>query len=91
MTLRAVVASGVLAVVAVAPVRADGNKAAVGVSAQVVRSCRVTSDQPQVSVNCGSRPQPVQVTVEGGIAGNRTVTNQTTVAADRPSTVTVLF
>jgi hypothetical protein len=91
MTLRALVASGVLAIVAVAPVRADGNKAALSVSAQVVRSCRVTSDQSQVSVNCGSRPQPVRVTVEGGLPGNAGVTNQTTVPADPPATVTVLF
>ena len=65
MTLRELVASGLIAAAAVAPVVAEGAKASVRVSTEVVRSCRVTTDQPQVSVTCSSRSQSVLVTQTG--------------------------
>ena len=91
MTLRSLVAWGLLAGVVVAPAFADGGKAPLQVSTHVVRSCRVTTDQPQVSVNCGARPQPVQVSYSGAAPVQRTVTDQTTVAPASASTVTIHF
>jgi hypothetical protein len=68
MTLRGFAASCLLAAAAVAPALADAGKAPVQVSVQVVRSCRVTTDQPQVSVTCSTGAQPVQVTYAGAPA-----------------------
>jgi len=65
MTLRGLVASALIAAAAVAPALAEGGKSPVRVSAEVVRSCRVTTDQPQVSVTCGSRSQSVQISHAG--------------------------
>jgi hypothetical protein len=68
MTLRTVslylVASGLLVLATVASAVADDSQAPLQVSARVVRSCRVTSDEPLVQVNCGSRPQAIQVTYD---------------------------
>jgi len=74
----------------VAPALADGGKTLVGVSAQVVRSCRVTTDQPKVSVNCGTRPQPVQVSYAGATPVER-VTDTTAAAPASATTVTIHF
>jgi len=65
MTLRGFVALGLIAAAAVAPAFAEGAKSAVHVSAEVVRSCRVTTDRPQVSVTCSSPSQSVQVSHAG--------------------------
>lgn len=91
MTVRALVVSGLLTAASVVSVSADEVNAPVNVSVQVVRSCRVTTDQPQVSVNCGTASQPVQVSAgEAGLAG-RTVTGQTPVAPTSAATVTIHF
>ena len=84
------VASGLLAAM-VAPVQADGAKAPLQVSAQVVRSCRVTSEQPQVSVNCGSRPQTLQVTYDDAPMLLQSVIAPTPVAPATARTVTIHF
>lgn len=91
MKPRGYVALGLLLGGIVAPVLADDAKAPLSVSAQVVRSCRVTSDQPQVSVDCGTRPQPVQVSDSGSAPVSRTVTNRTDVAPASASSVTIHF
>jgi hypothetical protein len=41
--------------------QAEASRGALRVSATVVRPCRVTTDTPSVRVDCGSRPQPVQI------------------------------
>lgn len=89
MTLRDLVTSGLLATALVAPVWADD--ARVQVSVQVVRSCRVTTDQPQVSVNCGTASQPVQVSAGEAKPSGRTVTGQTPVVPASAATVTIHF
>ena len=91
MTLRDLVTSGLLATSLVAPVWADDGKAQVQVSVQVVRSCRVTTDQPQVSVNCGTVTQPVQVSAGEATPAEPTVTGQTAVAPASTATVTIHF
>jgi len=99
MTLRDVsrrlghclVASGLVAAATVAPALADGAKTPMQVSAHVVRSCRVTSDQPQVSVNCGSRPQPLQVTYDDAPVVLRSVSAPTAVAPATARLVTIHF
>lgn len=89
MTLRALVGSGLLAVGAVAPALADNAQGAIQISAQVVRSCRVATDQPQVSVTCGARPQPVQVTYEGAAGTSRQASGPSPSAP--AGTVTIQF
>jgi hypothetical protein len=42
-------------------VLADTSKGALAVSVTVTRSCRVTTDAPAPHVDCGTRPQPVQI------------------------------
>lgn len=96
MTPRVWVVSGLLlaataTAVLATTVLADGSKASIGVSAQVVRSCRVTTDQPQVSVDCGTRPQPIQVSRSGAATVSRTVTGRTEVAPATVSSVTIHF
>ena len=91
MTPRVWVVSGLLLAGLATTVLADSAKATLGVSARVVRSCRVTTDQPQVSVNCGTRPQPIQVSHSGGAAVARTVTDRTEVAPASVSSVTIHF
>ena len=61
------------------------------VSAQVVRSCRVTSDQPQVQVNCGSRPQSLRITYDNAPVAPRSVSAPTSVAPTTARTVTIHF
>jgi len=90
MTPRVWVVSGLLLAVGTTAL-ADGARATLGVSARVVRSCRVTTDQPQVSVDCGTRPQPIQVSHSGGAAVARTVTDRTEVAPASVSSVTIHF
>lgn len=41
---------------------ADSAKAPFQVSVTVVRSCRVSTDDPSVTVDCGTRQQPVRIT-----------------------------
>jgi len=84
------VASGLLATL-VAPLQADGAKAPLQVSAQVVRSCRVTSEPSQVSVNCGSRPQTVQVTYDAAPLVLQSMNAPTPVAPATARTVTIHF
>lgn len=91
MTPRVWVVSGLLLAGPATAVCADGAKASLGVSAQVVRSCRVTTDQPQVSVDCGTRPQPILVSHSGGATVARTVTDRTDVAPGTASLVTIHF
>ncbi len=75
---------------AVAPATAEGGRAPVRVSVQVVRSCRVTTDR-QVSVDCGTRPQPIQVSATGVPPVARTVTDHTAVAPASVHSVTIHF
>jgi hypothetical protein len=91
MTLRYLIASGLLAAVTVAPVTADAGQGSLQVSAQVVRSCRVTSEQPQVSVNCGSRPQTLHVTYDQAQGVPQSVSAPTAVAPATARTVTIHF
>ena len=91
MTLRYLVASGLLGAATVAPAMAGDGKAPLRVSAQVVRSCRVTSEQPQVSVDCGTRPQTVLITYDEAQGSLRSVSAPTTVAPTAARTVTVHF
>ena len=70
---------------------ADDSKVPLQVSAQVVRSCRVTSDQPQVQVNCGSRPQTVHVTYDQAPVVLRSVGALASVAPTTARTVTIHF
>lgn len=83
-------ASGLLATL-IASIQADGAKAPLQVSAQVVRSCRVTSEQPQVSVNCGSRPQTLHVTYDNAPVVLQSVSAPTPVAPATARTVTIHF
>ena len=91
MTARVWVVSGLLLSAPASAVLADSAKASLGVSAQVVRSCRVTTDQPQVSVDCGPRPQPILVSHSGGAIVARTVTDRTDVGPASASSVTIDF
>ena len=95
MTLRFVsrclAAFGLLVAPMVAPAMADDSKAQLQVSAQVVRSCRVTSDQPQVQVTCGSRPQAVQVSYDKAPVVLRSANASTSVAPATARTVTIQF
>jgi hypothetical protein len=90
MTRRYLVVWGLLAAT-VTPAMADDAKAPLRVSAQVVRSCRVTSDQPQVSVNCGSRPQTLHVTYDDAPVVLRSVSAPISVAPATARTVTIHF
>jgi hypothetical protein len=95
MTLRAVsrclAASGLLVAATVVSAVAGDSQAPLHVSAQVVRSCRVTSDQPQVQVNCGSRPQAVQVSYDQAPAVLYSASAPTSVAPATARTVTIQF
>lgn len=91
MTPRLWVVSGLLLAATATAVLADGAKASLGVAAQVVRSCRVTTDQPRVAVDCGTRPQPIQVSHSGSATMARTVTDRTDVAPASVSSVTIDF
>ena len=91
MTLRALIISGLLIAATAVPMLADDARAPVRVSVQVVRSCRVTSDQPQVSVDCGMQAQPAQVRSGGAPLAERTLTGQTPVSPATVPTVTIHF
>jgi hypothetical protein len=95
MTLRTVslclVVSGLLVTATVASAVADDSNASLQVSAQVVRSCRVTSDQPHVQVNCGSRPQAMQVTYDQPREAQPSAIAPTSVAPATARTVTIHF
>jgi hypothetical protein len=95
MTLRTVsrclAASGLLVAATVAPAVAGDSQAPLQVSAQVVRSCRVTSDQPQVQVNCGSRPQSLRITYDTAPVPARSVSAPTSVTPTTARTVTIQF
>ncbi len=91
MTLRALVVSGLLIAATAVPMLADDAKAPLHVSVQVVRSCRVTSDQAQVSVDCGKGAQPAQVSSGGAPLAERTLAGQTPVSPATVSTVTIHF
>ena len=90
MTLRALAVSGLLIAAAAVPMLADDAKWTVHVSVQVVRSCRVTTDQ-QVSVNCGTGAQPAQVSYGQAKPADRTLAGQTQVAPASATTVTIHF
>ena len=90
MTLRALVVSGLLIAAAAVPMLADDAKSPVHVSVQVVRSCRVTTDQ-QVSVNCGTGAQPAQVSYGQAKPADRTLAGQTQVAPASVATITIHF
>ena len=91
MTLRGLVASGLVAAATAAPALADGAKAPVLVSTEVVRSCRVTSEQAQVSVQCGgTQGQPVQVSYARAPQSDIAATGQTSATAS-PTSVTIQF
>lgn len=50
------------AVAMIAPAMlAETSKGALSVSVTVTRSCTVTTDGPTAHVDCGTRPQPVQI------------------------------
>ena len=91
MTLRAFVVSGLLTAATTVPVLADDAKAPVQVSVQVVRSCRITTDQPEASVNCGTAAQTVQVSAGQTSPAGRTLSGPTTVAPTSAATVTIHF
>ena len=91
MTLRAFVVSGLLTAAPAVPVLADDAKAPVRVSVQVVRSCRVTADTSQVSVDCGSASQPAQVSSSQAKPAELTLTGQTPVAPASVATITIHF
>ena len=91
MTLRGLVASGLVAAACVVPALADDAKASVTVSAVVVRSCRVTSEQAQVSVHCGTQGQPVQVSYARASQSDIAATGQTSAAPASPTSVTIQF
>ncbi len=94
MTLRRLLASGLIAAAAVAPALADGGKAPVRVSTEVIRSCRVTTvttDQPQVAVTCGSRPQSVQVSYTTAASASRAVAAQTPASPASVESVIIHF
>jgi hypothetical protein len=91
MTLRGLVASGLVAAAAMTPVLADSGKASVRISTEVVRSCRVTTDQPEVSVDCGTRTQSVQVSYAGATPVERAVADQVPVPPASATTVTIHF
>jgi hypothetical protein len=61
MRSRLLVALTATITMAAASVVAETIKGALGVSATVVRSCRVSTDAPSVRVECGTRPHPVQI------------------------------
>ena len=88
---RCLAASGLLVAAAVAPAMAGDSQAPLQVSAQVVRSCRVTSDQPQVQVYCGSRPQAVQVSYDKAPVAQHSASAPTSVAPATARTVTIHF
>ena len=49
-------------VATIAPAALGGTSpGALHVSVTVVRACRVSTDTPSVRIDCGSRPQPVQI------------------------------
>jgi hypothetical protein len=91
MTLRALVASGLVAAACVTPALADDAKAPVTVSTTVVRSCRVTSEHAQVSVNCGTQGQPVQVSYTPAPQSDIAPTGHTSAAPASPTSVTIQF
>jgi hypothetical protein len=91
MTFRILVASGLVVAAIVTPVLADSGKASVRISTEVVRSCRVTTDQPQVSVNCGTQSQPVQVSYARAPQSDIAPTGHTSAAPSSPTSVTIQF
>ena len=91
MTFGRLVIFSALATGIVVPLGADSAKGTLQISAQVVRSCRVTTGDPQVSVNCGTRAQPVQVSYSGAAPAARTLTGPTAVAPTSATTVTINF
>ena len=91
MTLRGLVALGLFAAATVARALADDGKAPVRVSAEVVRSCRVKTDQTQVSVTCGASPQPVRVSYAGGGSAEPLVAAHPAVAPISATSVTIHF
>ena len=91
MTLRGLVASGLVAAATAAPALADGAKAPVLVSTEVVRSCRVTSEQAQVSVHCGTQGQPAQVSYARAPQSDIAPPPHTSVAPASPTSVTIQF
>jgi hypothetical protein len=91
MTFGRLVISGTLVMGSVVCLGADSASGTVQISAQVVRSCRVTTGEPQVSVNCGTKDQPVQVSYSGAAPAARTVTGPTAVAPASAATVTINF
>ena len=70
-------------------VGADSAHAPMQVSVQVVRSCRVQSGGATASIECGTRPATVQVSMDGGATSLKTVdggaSRQATPVADTPA------
>lgn len=91
MTPRVWAVSGLLLAAAATTALADGAKISLNVSAQVVRSCRVTTDPRQVTVDCGTRPQMVKVSYSGRGSVARTVTDRTEIGPASTSSVTLDF
>lgn len=90
MSARCVVLGGLVAAGFVVSAGAQAPAATVQISVRVERSCRVATGA-QVSLDCGSRPQAVQVRQDDAPLTLRTVSAPTPVAPATARTVTIHF
>jgi hypothetical protein len=91
MSVRHLLAAAALAALPALSLAAQTARAPVHISVQVVRSCRVMTTAPQVSVDCGRRPQAVEVRQDQSAPTRRTISAATEVAPSSARTVTVDF
>lgn len=88
---RLVAVAGLLVLLGSSLAAAQGGRAPVRVSVQVGRTCRVTTATPQVSLDCGRRPQLVAVRNDQAPATLRAIRAATRVAPSSGRTVTIDF
>jgi hypothetical protein len=88
---RLVAVAGLFVLLGSSSAAAQGSGAPVRVSVQVVRTCRVTTATPQVSVDCGRRPQVVAVRNGQSPATLRALRASTEVAPSSARAVTIDF
>jgi hypothetical protein len=88
---RRLLAAGLLLAAGAPGLDAETTQAAIRVSVQVVRSCRVTTGGAEVALDCGSRPESVLVAIDSQPSVSRVVSAPTPVAPATAALVTIHF
>lgn len=92
MSVRGLAVAGLLVLLGSSSSAAQGgDRAPVRVTAQVVRACRVTTATAQVVVDCGRRPQLVEVRHDQSPPTRRALSAATGVAPASARAVTIDF